>query len=101
MNYLRIVCLLSFVAFLGTVKLASADSFDSDTATIKKATAMSAKVMVGKDTYMAPVTFADGADWSMVKDHYEVSDAVVAGLAKHKIVISLGADGTASFTRKK
>jgi hypothetical protein len=101
MKFLRIIPVLSLVAFLGTLTLASADSFDSDTATIKKSTDKTAKVMVGKDTYMAPVTFADGADWSMVKDHYEVSDAVVAGLAKHKIVISIGSDGTASFTRKK
>jgi hypothetical protein len=30
-----------------------------------------------------------------------VADSVVAGLAKHKIGISIGSDGTASFTRKK
>jgi hypothetical protein len=101
MKHFRLLPILSLVAFLGTFTLASADSFDSDTATIKKDTATTVKVMVGKDTYVAPITYTDGADWSAVKDHYEVSDAVVAGLAKHKIVISIGADGTASFTRKK
>lgn len=101
MKYLRLIPILSLVAFLGTFTLASAGSFDSDTATIKKDTAKTVKVMVGKHTYVAPSSFADGANWSMVKDHYEVSDAVVAGLAKHKIVISIGTDGTASFTRKK
>ncbi len=101
MKHLRLLTVLSLAAFLASVTLASADSFDSDTATIKKDTAKTAKVMVGKATYMAPVTFADGADWSMLKDHYEVSDAVVSGLAKHKIVISIGADGSVSFTHKK
>jgi hypothetical protein len=97
----RLILSLSLVAFLATVSLASADSFDSETATIQKATASTAKVMVGKETYMAPITFADGADWSAVKDHYEVADSVVAGFEKHKIAISIGSDGTASFTRTK
>ena len=101
MKYLRILPVMTLIAFLGSITLAAADSFDSDTATIKKDTAKTVKVMVGKETYVAPITFADGTDWSAVKDHYEVSDAVVAGLKKHKIVISIGADGTASFTRKK
>ena len=101
MKYPRVLPIVALLALLGTATVASADSFDSDTATIKKSTDKTAKVMVGKETYVAPIRFADGADWSMVKDHYEVSDAVVAGLAKHKIVISIGADGGVSFTRKK
>jgi len=101
MKFLRIIPVLSLLAFLGTFTLASADSFDSETATIQKASATSAKVMVGKDTYTAPISFADGADWDAVKDHYEVADSVVAGLAKNKITISIGSDGTASFTTKK
>ena len=97
----RLLLSLSLVAFLATVTIASADSFDSETATIQKATASTAKVLVGKETYTAPISFADGADWGAVKDHYEVADSVVAGLAKHKIAISVGSDGTASFTTKK
>jgi hypothetical protein len=101
MNRLRLLLSLSLVAFLTTFSIASAASFDSQTATIQKATASTAKVMVGKETYTAPISFGDGADWSCVKDHYEVADSVVAGLEKHKIAISIGSDGKASFTRKK
>jgi hypothetical protein len=97
----RLLLSLSLVAFLATVTIASADSFDSETATIQKATASTAKVLVGKETYTAPISFADGADWGAVKDHYEVADSVVAGLEKHKIAISIGSDGTASFTKTK
>ena len=101
MNRLRLILSLSLVAFVATFTLASADSFDSQTATIQKATASTAKVIVGKETYTAPISFADGADWGTVKDHYEVADSVVAGLEKHKIAISIGSDGTASFTKTK
>jgi hypothetical protein len=101
MKFTRLALVLTFAAFFATFTAASADSFDSATATIQKSGPHTAKVMVGKETYMAPIHFADGADWSMVKDHYEVADPVVAGLKKHKIVISVGADGGASFTRKK
>jgi hypothetical protein len=101
MKHLRALLTLSLVAFFATVTLAAADSFDSDTATIKKAGATTAKVTVDKSTYTAPISFADGADWSAVKDHYEVSDVVVSSLKAHKLAISIGSDGTASFTRKK
>ncbi len=97
----RLILSLSLVAFLATVYIASADSFDSETATIQKATASTAKVIVGKDTYTAPISFGDGASWDVVKDHYEVADSVVEGLKVHKIAISIGSDGTVSFTRKK
>jgi hypothetical protein len=101
MKHLRLLFTLSVVAFLATVTLAAADSFDSDSATIQKASASSAKVMVGKSTYTAPISFGDGASWDNVKDHYEVADSVVAGLAAGKIAISIGSDGTATFTKTK
>ena len=43
MKYLRLLLSLTLVAFLATVTIAAADSFDSDTATIQKAGANSAK----------------------------------------------------------
>jgi hypothetical protein len=98
---LRLLLSLSLVAFLATFSLASAASFDSETATIQKSTAHTAKIMVGKETYTAPISFGEDADWTSVKDHYEVNDSVVSGLKKHKIAISIGSDGKASFTRKK
>ena len=36
--------------------------------------------MVGKKTYTTGISFGDGADWSSVKDHYELSDASVASI---------------------
>ena len=101
MKHLRLILSLSLVAFVATFTMASADSFDSATATIQKAGAHSAKVEVDKATYTAPISFADGASWDTVKDHYEVAPSVVSGLKAGKIAISVGSDGTASFTKKK
>jgi hypothetical protein len=57
MKFTRLVPVLSLVAFFGTVVLASADSFDSETATIQKGgNDKTAKIIVGKETYMAPIT---------------------------------------------
>ncbi|MCE0498992.1 MAG: hypothetical protein LV481_13710 [Methylacidiphilales bacterium] len=101
MKHSRLVLSLSLVALLATFSIAVADSFDSDQATIQKAGASSAKVMIGSNTYTAPISFGDGASWDSVKDHYEVDASVVPGLAAGKIAISIGSDGTASFTKTK
>jgi phosphoribosylformylglycinamidine (FGAM) synthase-like enzyme len=101
MNYLRPVLSVSLMTLLATATVASADPYDSAMATIQKAGPNTAKVMVDKATYMAPITFGDGADWSSVKDHYEVSPVVVSSLKMHKLAISVGSDGTASFTKTK
>jgi hypothetical protein len=92
---------LSLVAFFAAFTVASAASFDSETATIQKKSDSTAKVMVDKSTYTAPISFADGASWDSVKDHYEIDPSVVAGLAAKKISISVGSDGTLSFTHAK
>ena len=101
MKHTRLVLSLSLVAFLATVTIASADSFDSDSATIQKAGASTAKVMIGSKTYTAPISFADGASWDTVKDHYEVDPSLVSGLKAGKVAISIGSDGTATFTPTK
>jgi hypothetical protein len=101
MKHIRLVLALSVTVFLATFTAASADTFDSATATIQKGGPHTAKIMIKKDTYTAPVTFDDGADWSTVKDHYEVDDKVITGLQKNAIAIKIGSDGTASFTHKK
>jgi hypothetical protein len=80
-----------------TVTLAS--SYDSDQATIQKKGAKTAKVTIGKKTYVTGVCFRDGADWSSVKDHYELSDAAVASI-KAGGSISVASDGSVS-TKKK
>jgi hypothetical protein len=99
MKHLRLVLSLSLVAFVATFSIASADSSDSEQATIQKASAHTAKVMLGSKTYSAPISFADGASWDTVKDHYEVSSDTASEIKEGEIAISIGSDGTASFRK--
>ena len=99
MKYLRLVLTLSLVAFLATFTLAAADSYDSDMATIQKASTTTAKVMVDKKTYVVPITFGDGASWDNVMDHYELSDASKACLATSHAKLSIGSDGGATWSK--
>ncbi len=100
MKYLRLLLTLTVVAFLATVTIAAADSFDSDTATIQKAGATTAKVMVDKNTYTVPISFGDGASWDNVMDHYELSDASKAVLTSGHAKLSIGSDGGATWSKK-
>jgi hypothetical protein len=99
MKNLRLVLPLTLVAFVATFSLAAADSYDSETATVQKATDKTAKVTVGKDTYKTPITFDDGADWSAVKDHYEISDEAASEIKSDKACLSIGSDGTLSIKK--
>ncbi len=93
-------CLLvSLTAVLVLGQVARADSFDSDEATIKKATDKTAKVAVDKKTYVVPVTFGDDASWDNVQDHYDLSDASVALIRSGHAKLSVGSDGTLSWIR--
>ena len=100
MKHLHLVLSLSLVAFIATSSIAAADSFDSDTATIKKDGAHNAKVQLDKKTYIVPVSFGDSADWSSVKDHYELSDQAAAAIKSGKGSIAIGSDGSVA-TKKK
>ena len=100
MKHLCLVLSLSLVAFIATFTIAAADSFDSDTATIQKKTDSTATVTVDKNTYVVPVTFGDGASWTNVMDHYELSDASKACLASGKAKLSVGSDGGATWSKK-
>ncbi len=99
MKYLRLVLCLTVVALFSHATVTLAESYDSDSATIKKGGAHSAKVTIGKSTYNTAICFGDGADWSSVKDHYELSDAAVAAI-KAGGCISVASDGTVT-TKKK
>ena len=90
---------LSLSLTLVLITVARADSYDSDDATVKKATDKTAKVTLDKKTYTVPVTFGDGADWSDVKDHYELSDASAAAVKSGKAKLSVGSDGTLSWKK--
>jgi hypothetical protein len=100
MKHLRLLLSLSLVAFLATFQLASADSYDSDMATIQKKSDTSVKVIVDKNTYVVPVSFGDGASWDNVMDHYELSDASKACLASGHAKLSIGSDGGATWSKK-
>ena len=101
MKYLRLVLSLSLVAFIATFSIATAaDTYDSDMATIQKKSDTTAKVLVDKKTYVVPVSFGDGASWTNVMDHYELSDASKACLASGHAKLSVGSDGGATWSKK-
>lgn len=97
MKNLYLPLILSTVLVLANV--ARADTFDSDDATIQKASDKTAKVMVDKKTYVVPVTFGDGASWDNVMDHYELSDASAACLKTGHAKLSVGSDGGATWSK--
>ena len=97
MKHLYLPLVLSTVLILANV--ARADSFDSDSPTIQKASDKTAKVLVDKKTYIVPVSFGDGASWDNVMDHYELSDASVAALKSGHVSLTIGSDGSASWKK--
>ena len=99
MKHLRLFLTLSLVAFLATFSIARADTFDSDDATVQKKTDSTAKVLVDKSTYVVPISFASGASWDNVFDHYELSDASKAVLASGHAKLSIGTDGGATWSK--
>ena len=99
MKHLRLLLSFSLVICLATFSVARADSYDSDEATIQKKTDKTATVMVDKKTYVVPVSFADGASWDNVMDHYELSDASKACLASGHAKLAVGSDGGATWSK--
>ncbi len=97
MKHLRLVLSLSLVAFIATFTLAAAHTYDSEQATVQKAGAHTAKIMVGKDTFKARISFEDGASWASVKDYYDMNPAAVAGLKACRMSISVASDGTLTY----
>ncbi len=99
MKKFTLILSLIVVAFLTHVTGAFADSYDSETATIQKKSADTAKVVIDKKTFTAPISFADGASWDNVKDHYEVAPSTADALKDGKLAISVDSDGKASFVK--
>jgi hypothetical protein len=100
MKNLRVLLCLSVVAVFTHSTVVLADSYDSEDATIQKKSDSSAKVLLDKKTFVVPVSFGDGATWDNVKDHYELSDASAACVKSGHAKLSVGSDGTASWTKK-
>ena len=52
----------------------------------------------GKESAVTvPVTFDSGADWSAVKDSYDIAPETYSGLASKMMCVSVGSDGGLSF----
>ena len=94
MKNLYLPLVLSTVLVLANV--ARADSFDSDSATVKKCKSSDkcADVTVDKKTYTVPVTFGDGASWDNVQDHYDLSDASAACVKSGKAKLEVDSDNS-------
>ncbi len=96
----KLLLFLSLIEFHPTPTAATAESYDSDTATIKKACCDTmADVNFGSKTYRADIAFTDGATWASVKDHYELSPAAEDVVKSGKSTISISPTGTASFKK--
>jgi hypothetical protein len=99
MKNLYLPLIVTTVLLLANV--ARADSFDSDKATVKKCKSNSkcADVNLDKKDYTVPLSFGDGADWSSVKDHYELSDASAACVKSGKAKVEVESDGTLKWRK--
>ena len=97
MKHLRLVLSLSLVAFVATLTIASADTYDSNgSLVITKASDKTAKVMIGTKMATTPITFADGAGWDNVKDSYSVDPSTFSALQAGTMTIII-ADGKHSY----
>lgn len=91
---------LVLITMLVLANVARADSYDSDTATIKKSkSSKSADVTLDKKDYTVPISFGDGADWSSVKDHYDLSDASAAAVKSGKAKLDVESDGSLKWSK--
>ncbi len=99
MKNLYLPLILATVLVLANI--ARADSFDSDTATIKKSKSSSktADVNLDKKDYTVPIAFGDGADWSAVKDHYDLSDASASCVKSGKAKVEVESDGSLKWSK--
>ena len=100
MKNLRLLLCLAIAAFVSHGTAVFADSYDSDDATIQKASDKTAKVLLDKKTYIVPISFGDGASWDNVQDHYDLSDKSAAAVKSGHAKLSVGSDGTLSWSTK-
>jgi hypothetical protein len=92
---------LALITVLVLANVARADSYDSDEATVQKCKSSSkcATVSYDKKSVTVPISFGDGADWSSVKDHYELSDASEAALKSGKAKLEVESDGSLKWSK--
>ena len=47
-----------------------------------------------------PITYASGADWSDVRDSYDIAPETLADLKAKKVTMCVASDGSATFPKK-
>jgi len=84
--------------FIAAMSLASADSDKSVRILVAKANQMTAKVTIGTQTYLAPISAEDGnLDWNNVKDGYYITPAFASLFEQGRVAIRV--EGTTTQFR--
>ena len=73
MNYLRLITSFTLCLFITATSVASADPDKSVTILVAKADETTAKVTIGTQDYLAPITFENSLSWNDVKDGYSIT----------------------------
>ncbi len=94
MNYLRLVPCLSLVLFIATSTLVSADEDKSVRTLVAKSDDTTAKVTIGSNTYLAPLTFENSSfSWDDVKDGYSITPEFASLFAQGRVSIYIECSG--------
>jgi hypothetical protein len=85
------LCLTSFFAY---ATLTRACDDDKIRFLVAKAGDQTAKVTIGSQTYLVPISIEKGLSWDDVKDGYELPPAYISLLKQGRIAISITCSGT-------
>jgi len=97
MKYLRAIFCFSLLAFSAVASLARADDSDKSVRIlVAKANDTTAKVTIGTQTYLVPLSFEDNTfSWNDVKDGYNITPAFASYIAEDRGSIYIGCSGAA------
>lgn len=96
MKYLRLILGLTLVAFIANSSLLSADPDKSVRILVAKSDETTAKVTLGSQTYLVPISFEDTSfSWNDVKDGYSITPAFASFIAEGRVSIYIGCSGAA------
>jgi len=97
MKKLRFLLCLAVVAFITHSSLAKADNDDSVRLLVYPTNGDDAKIVIGSESYLVPITFEASLGWDDVKDAYHIPPAYASLLEEGRISIYIGCSG-ASFS---
>ena len=100
MKYLRSLLCLTIVTLITTSSLAKADDDNSIRLLVYPTSGHDAKIVIGSQSFLVPISFEDGFNWTDVKDAYHFPPAYASLLELGRITIYIGCSG-ASFTAHK